>query len=290
VPEWWRWTFSPLLAAFLYGVGLGIGFLTHLRHGTLVAVAVAAGSSGDPLTGAVMLGVFGLARTLPLAVLASRTGGRGVAPAERRLESLGASAVPTAANGLILVALAVAAAGAAPDVPGEPAELATAALAVTFAWAAAAKVIRSAAWCRALSGYGLGSLTRPTAIAVPFAEVAVVVLLIAGAGRAAGALAALLAVSFTAAVLRVRGEAHVPCGCFGGRRQIDYRLLVARNVGLVALATVAMVRPVSLFPRIPTLAGADILPVGLAAAGAALALVLARRLATLGTSSLSSQR
>ena len=37
-------------AAFLYGVGLGVGFLTYLTHGTLVVVAVAAVASGRPLS------------------------------------------------------------------------------------------------------------------------------------------------------------------------------------------------------------------------------------------------
>ena len=37
VPVWWRTFFPPPVAALLYGAGLGIGFLTYLRHGTLVA-------------------------------------------------------------------------------------------------------------------------------------------------------------------------------------------------------------------------------------------------------------
>src|SRR5919109_5174495 len=31
VPEWWRTAFSPGTAAFLYGVGLGVGFFTYQR-------------------------------------------------------------------------------------------------------------------------------------------------------------------------------------------------------------------------------------------------------------------
>src|SRR3954454_897913 len=30
VPEWWRTFFTPRSAAFLYGLGLGVGFLTYL--------------------------------------------------------------------------------------------------------------------------------------------------------------------------------------------------------------------------------------------------------------------
>ncbi|HEY7754696.1 MAG TPA: hypothetical protein VID69_00555, partial [Actinomycetota bacterium] len=39
VPDWWRTFFPFAPAAFLYGVGLGVGFFTYLSHGTLVAVA-----------------------------------------------------------------------------------------------------------------------------------------------------------------------------------------------------------------------------------------------------------
>src|SRR2546423_12691777 len=34
VPEWWRSFYSPPVAAFLYGVGLGAGFFTYLTFGT----------------------------------------------------------------------------------------------------------------------------------------------------------------------------------------------------------------------------------------------------------------
>src|SRR4029453_15438710 len=33
VPDWWRTFFPPNVAAFLYGIGLGPGFLTYLSHG-----------------------------------------------------------------------------------------------------------------------------------------------------------------------------------------------------------------------------------------------------------------
>src|SRR5262245_44177287 len=42
VPDWWRTFFPPRIAAFLYGIGLGPGFLTYLTHGTLAVVALAA--------------------------------------------------------------------------------------------------------------------------------------------------------------------------------------------------------------------------------------------------------
>ncbi len=64
VPDWWRTFFAPHVTAFLYGAGLGIGFLTFLRHGTLVVVALAALVSGDPVTGVVLIAPFGFARAL----------------------------------------------------------------------------------------------------------------------------------------------------------------------------------------------------------------------------------
>src|ERR671923_2620916 len=35
VPAWWRTFFSPGVTAFLYGAGLGVGFLTYLSTGAL---------------------------------------------------------------------------------------------------------------------------------------------------------------------------------------------------------------------------------------------------------------
>src|SRR5918995_1943410 len=64
VPDWWRTFFPPHVAAFLYGLGLGPGFLTYLGHGTVVVVSVAAFASGRPLLGAAVLAPFGLARGL----------------------------------------------------------------------------------------------------------------------------------------------------------------------------------------------------------------------------------
>src|SRR5688572_21070831 len=55
VPEWWRGSLGPRVAAFLYGVALGPGFGTHLRHGTFVVVAATAVAVGDPVVGMAML-------------------------------------------------------------------------------------------------------------------------------------------------------------------------------------------------------------------------------------------
>lgn len=72
VPDWWRTFFAPHVTAFLYGVGLGVGFLTFLRHGTLVVVGLIALVSGDPVTGALVVAPFGVGRAAA-ALAAART-------------------------------------------------------------------------------------------------------------------------------------------------------------------------------------------------------------------------
>jgi hypothetical protein len=74
VPEWWRTFYSPPVASLLYGVGLGIGFLTFLGYGTFVAASVAAIATGSPAVGALVCGSFGLARGLAVMVAAPRGG------------------------------------------------------------------------------------------------------------------------------------------------------------------------------------------------------------------------
>src|SRR5512134_2076601 len=51
VPDWWRTYFPFGPASFLYGIGLGVGFLTYLSHGTLVVISAAAVASGRPSAG-----------------------------------------------------------------------------------------------------------------------------------------------------------------------------------------------------------------------------------------------
>src|SRR5688572_12660484 len=58
VPDWWRTYFGRPLAAFLYGAGLGVGFLTFLGHGTLVAVTFGVASTGRPLLGSLVMAPF----------------------------------------------------------------------------------------------------------------------------------------------------------------------------------------------------------------------------------------
>ncbi|HEX2050980.1 MAG TPA: sulfite exporter TauE/SafE family protein [Actinomycetota bacterium] len=110
VPSWWHSFYSPPVAAFLYGVGLGIGFLTFLTFGTFVAVSVAAIASGSPVTGVVVCAPFGLARALAVAG-AHVAGASGVDDLERAATARWPRLLNALALGVV-VAAALAAAGA----------------------------------------------------------------------------------------------------------------------------------------------------------------------------------
>ena len=110
VPEWWRTFYSPPIAALLYGLGLGVGFLTFLTFGTFVAVTAGALLSGDALTGAVVCAPFGLARALSILVTARVSSGEGAALIVERLDRTGNTAAPRLANAAVLLALLVVAA------------------------------------------------------------------------------------------------------------------------------------------------------------------------------------
>ena len=100
VPEWWRTFYSPPAAAMLYGLSLGVGFLTFLTFGTFVVVALGALVSGSPLTGALLCAGFGLGRAV--AVLP------GMSPRlQAALEEGSARAGARVANGGVLAAIAV---------------------------------------------------------------------------------------------------------------------------------------------------------------------------------------
>lgn len=68
VPLWWRTFYSKPVASLLYGLGLGVGFLTYLTFGTFVVVAAAAFASGEPAIGAILSGTFGATRSLAVTV------------------------------------------------------------------------------------------------------------------------------------------------------------------------------------------------------------------------------
>ena len=157
VPDWWRTFFPPHVAALLYGIGLGPGFLTYLGHGTVVVVSVAAFASGRPLVGAAVLAPFGLARGLgPVLAFGVRSPSDGAALVER-LERSASRARWRVANALALVAVAAAIVVGIRTFEGPSGfgGLAAAVLALTFTAAAVTKLTRGAAWRRTLAAYRL---------------------------------------------------------------------------------------------------------------------------------------
>jgi hypothetical protein len=154
------------------------------------------------------------------------------------------------------------------------AQLAAAALALVFAIAAAAKLGRPGRWREMLRGYRLpGPAARTGAVVVPALEAAVAVLVVAGRGREGAALAMALVVAFSAAILRARSVSgpRIPCGCFGGRRTLDYRTLVARNAGLALAGATVLARggQVRALDALDLPSAGEIVPALLALLGAA---------------------
>lgn len=274
VPEWWRTFFTAPVASFLYGAGLGIGFLTYLRHGTLVAVAVAAAATGKPGVGAVLVAPFGIGRGL--SVLATA---RVRAPEEGRalVGRLEAAASGPAWRALHVAALAAMTATAAWALAGSRAgvrvgAVAAGVLGVVFAWSAGSKLLRPGDWRRARSALGLrGPLDRVAAIGAPVAEAAVLGLVAAGLHRSAGVAGLSLLFVFSLAVVRARRRVGdlVPCGCFGTAKARNYRVLLLRNAALAVVAAVATTWGANVArlrsPGIPT--GADVLPLAFAVVG-----------------------
>lgn len=286
VPEWWRSAFSPGTAAFLYGLGLGVGFATHLRHGTLVAVGAAAVASGDPLAAGAVVAAFGLARSVAVIVTWAAPDRERAGVLTAGLERLALKRAPRILNAGALTAVAAAAVAVAGSVPGgRPTPVAATVLAVAFGWAAAAKTLGFRPWRAALAGYGLPpALERVSAVAVPSAESAVCALILAGSVALGAGLAVLLLLGFSTAVVRARRSLgdRLPCGCFGGARSRGAELMLARNAGLIVLAAIAL-GSVGVGPSLPQLEPADAFPAGLAAVGAGLAAwVLTRAARTFG--------
>jgi len=285
VPDWWRTFFSRPVYSFLYGVGLGIGFFTYLARGTLVVVAVAALASGRPALGALLMAPFGLTRGGSVLV-ASRA--RTIEQARALVDRLAVasrSVVWRAANAVALLAVAATAAIAIAGLPVVGIEgLAPAALAVTFGGAAAAKALAPGAWRNALAGHDLPPpLARAATYAVPVAEASVALLAIAGSRAAAAWLALASLAAFSAVVIRtwLRRGSRVPCGCFGGRRERDARVVLARNLGLAGLSAFVLaqgnLRSRIAAPEWPS--GGEFLPALLALAALVFAARLAREVA-----------
>jgi hypothetical protein len=272
VPQWWRTFFSVPVAAFLYGAGLGVGFLTYLAHGTLVVVAVAAAASGEPLVGAALLAPFGLGRGLSVLVaVRARRAEEGSALVARLAQSASSPRWRAAHVAALLgVGGAAAAMLRASGVPIAP--LAAAVLGAVFGWSAGAKIARPASWRRVLAAYGLPPwLQRTSVIGVPLAEVAMVGLVVVEMHRTAGIAALAILVALSAAILQARRRFGnvVACGCFGTSVSRDYRTLLLRNALLAGGASIAVLGGVDAprisVPGLPT--AGDALPAAFAVAG-----------------------
>jgi hypothetical protein len=278
VPQWWRESLSPGTTGFLYGAGLGVGFATHLRHGTLVAVAAVVLDAGDPVLGIVAFAGFGLARSVAVGVTWTATDDRGAATLTRALERAAVGGVPRLANGAALLGLVVVAAARPTPVADTVGSVPALVVAALFAASAAAKLLRPRLWGRTVADHELPRPVDAVASAViPVAEATVPVLVLTGAARDAAVVALVLLVAFSAALIRLRTRVgdRVPCGCFGRRRWRDVRLLLLRNTGIGLVAAVAVAGPDRIALDVPR--SADVLPAALAAVGAVLAVILIRR-------------
>lgn len=147
-----------------------------------------------------------------------------------------------------------------------------AALAATFAWAALAKLGRWTRWRAALSGYELpGAVRALAAPVVPVVEGGVAALLVTGFTRAGAALSVALLASFSGALLyaRERRGDRLPCGCFGGATERDYRVMLLRNalLGLASAVLLLTSHDVSVARGWSAPSGGDLVPGALVAIG-----------------------
>ncbi|HEY7476859.1 MAG TPA: MauE/DoxX family redox-associated membrane protein [Actinomycetota bacterium] len=273
VPDWWRTFFSPHVTAFLYGAGLGIGFLTFLTGGALVVVSVAAVASGSPWVGVLLLAPFGLVRGLSAIVAGNVTTDEAGPRLVDRLVARPDRWRRVAIGG-VLVVVAVLSITAATGSSDGWAALAVATLAVTFAWAAAAKVMGARRWRGVVAAHRLPTAAERLAFrGVPAVEALVPILAIAGYRVAASAWALVLVAGFAVETVRVRTVLgpDVPCGCFGGRVERGTGWLLARDAGLAALAVVGVAagvdEPLLRWPGAP--GPGEILPMVLATVGIA---------------------
>ena len=278
VPDWWRTFFGRPVAAFLYGAGLGVGFLTFLGHGTLVVVAVGIAATGRPLLGAVAMAPFGLARGIaPLMAGRSREPEDGRRLVDR-LSSMD-DRVRSVANGVALLVIGVAAAAAAASATrGGWAAAAAAALAVAFGWAALSKVLVMRRWRRTLDGHRLPPpLAAHARWAIPTVEALVPLLVVLGRERAAASAALVAIAIFSGALVRMslRDGLRVPCGCFG-RTEVDVRVALVRNAALAGLA-LAVGLTATPGPSWALPSGGDVLPAVLVTAAFVVAAATAWR-------------
>jgi hypothetical protein len=278
VPDWWRTFFGFETAALLYGMGLGIGFLTFLRHGTFVVVSSAAIAAGRPLLGALIVAPFGVARGLSAAVAStSRTREDGTALVGR-LSSSASWVGWRGAHATALIAVIGAAAFAIRrrgDI-GDLGGVAAVVLAIAFGWAAVTKVVHARRWRRSLQSYRFdGGFERAVAVGVPLVELGIGVLPFLGLPSTAGVLSLGVLGAFSVGIVaaRIRNGPRLDCGCFGAARARDYRLLLARNGALAIVALVAWRRGTDTWIGTGVVApsGGELVPAALVALGLVLA-------------------
>ena len=106
VPLWWRSFYSPRVSSFLYGLGLGVGYLTYLSFGTYVVVTAAAFASGNALIGAAISAPFGLGRALSVALANARASEDRPSGIDR-IDELARTQLAKTVNGLATGGLAV---------------------------------------------------------------------------------------------------------------------------------------------------------------------------------------
>jgi hypothetical protein len=120
--------------------------------------------------------------------------------------------------------------------------LASVLLAATFGWSGSMKILRAERWRLDLISYRLNRPLRAAGfLLLPWVEVGIAGALVTGAARTGAVLAIGLLGIFCVVIVRARlllGTDKLGCGCFGGARIHDYRLLLARNVALAMLAAV----------------------------------------------------
>ncbi|MGH2527235.1 MAG: MauE/DoxX family redox-associated membrane protein [Actinomycetota bacterium] len=278
VPDWWRTFFGFGTAALLYGMGVGIGFLTFLRQGTFVVVTAAAISTGRPLLGAVLVAPFGVARGLSAVVAStSRTQEDGTALVGR-LSSSGSWVGWRVAHAGALLAVIGAAAFAIQQGSelGDLGGVAAVALAIAFGWAGVSKVVRARRWRRSLQSYGFGGgFERTVAVGVPLLELGIGVIPFLGLPSTAGVVSLGVLGVFSVGIVaaRIRNGPRLDCGCFGAARVRDYRLLLARNGALAIVALVAWRRGTDTWIGADVVApsGSELVPAALVALGLVLA-------------------
>lgn len=161
--------------------------------------------------------------------------------------------------------------------PDTLARIASLLLALALGWAAVAKLLDLAQWKTALASYALPEVVeRPARVAVPVAEIAIAVTLLALSPRAGAAASLAVLALFSLAIVRARSEQgdRLPCGCFGGTRERHYKTMMARNAGLGILAAIVLGGPRDAgLPAAPS--SAELLPALLVVMGAALIVLVA---------------